>query len=35
MAYLQRLAPATGFDGPLPYERRMLDEWFRSEFKPH
>ena len=35
MAYLQRLPPATSFDGPLPYERRMLDEWFRSEFKPH
>jgi hypothetical protein len=35
MAYLERLSPPFSPDGSLPYERRMLDEWFRSEFKPH
>ncbi len=32
MAYLQRIAPDRA-DSALPYERRMLDEWFRAEFK--
>lgn len=31
MAYLQRIAPSNPGLG-LPYERRMLDEWFRKEF---
>jgi hypothetical protein len=35
MSYLHRLPPAAGADDALPYERRMLDEWFRTEFKPH
>lgn len=35
MAYLDRLPPLGNYDGPLPYERRMLDEWFKAEFKPH
>lgn len=35
MAYLERLPRPSSLDGSMPYERRMLDEWFRSEFKPH
>jgi hypothetical protein len=31
MAYLQRLRPALGNE-VLPYERRMLEEWFKAEF---
>jgi hypothetical protein len=33
MAYLQRVPPGLS-DGGLVYERRMLDEWFRRDFKP-
>ena len=33
MAYLQRIPPAFA-DTSLVYERRMLDEWFRQQFKP-
>lgn len=32
MAYLQR-TPTRFTTEPLPYERRMLEDWFRSEFK--
>lgn len=31
MAYLQRLQP-TPLSGALPYERRMLEEWFKTRF---
>jgi Protein of unknown function (DUF3016) len=31
MAYLQRLPPSLA-DTALPYERRMLDEWFKRQF---
>jgi Protein of unknown function (DUF3016) len=31
MAYLQRMAPLHATE-PLPYERRMLEEWFKAEF---
>jgi hypothetical protein len=32
MAYLQHIASAS-YDGPLRYERRMLDDWFAKEFR--
>jgi hypothetical protein len=32
MAYLERITPSNPGMG-LAYERRMLDEWFRTEFK--
>jgi hypothetical protein len=33
MAYLQR-TPTPFTTEPLPYERRMLEDWFRKEFGP-
>jgi Protein of unknown function (DUF3016) len=33
MAYLQRIQPPLA-DTALIYERRMLEEWFKKEFKP-
>jgi len=32
MAYLQRITPSYAGE-PLPYERRMLEDWFKAEFK--
>lgn len=32
LAYLQRM-PVPYNTEPLPYERRMLEDWFRAEFK--
>jgi hypothetical protein len=31
MSYLQRIPPAMA-DTALVYERRMLDDWFRTQF---
>ena len=33
MAYLQRGVGSLPVDEPLRYERRMIDEWFKAEFK--
>lgn len=33
MAYLQRGVGGLPVDEPLRYERRMIDEWFKAEFK--
>jgi len=33
MAYLQRGVGGLPVDEALPYERRMIDEWFKTEFR--
>ena len=33
MAYLERTRPYDHSETMFPYERRMLDEWFRAEFQ--
>ncbi len=33
MAYLQRGVGGLPVDEPLRYERRMMDEWFKAEFR--
>lgn len=34
MTYLRRVDPQH-YSAPLPYEKRMLDEWFRARFVEH